>query len=623
MRRPVRKRPRRSSAAVLAVVTACIMWSTVAGASADENSSTLNHETALAIPRVRLPGSTAEITLPTPLSSADAALARRAFVDLDSGRVADAERERASLDSHLLDGCIRADLYLGPYHRSTVPELEGWLKSYGDQPDAAAIRDLLRKRLPRGAQMPPGDPPAMLAPEPTPADNQAQPSLGTRDLNLSPWLRADVSRLLKGQKYQSALRATAPHASAHAGAAALLRSEVARALFVNNWDAEAQQVAAAAWEAASAADRTGRGALVAGLASWRLGEIGKAGTWFQRAADAKDAPAEIAAAGAFWAARAALRAHDADGYKTWLRRAGTERRTFYGLIARRILGWGTGLILGRDLLSEADMDALSELKGGERAFALIQIGQTSRAEAQLRALWPLVSDSAPLRRALLLVAATAHMTDLASQLAALVQADDGVPHDALLFPVPRLTPAGGFIIDPALVYGLTRTESGFRPDAVSPAGARGLMQIMPITARAVSHIPRISVAYLDNPSENLGLGQRVLIDIANDRAVQDDLIRLLAAYNDGVGGFATWDGDIRDPGNDPFLYIEAIPVPETRRFVQRVLANTWIYAARLGLPAPSLDALASGRDPTVGPELAPPGGMIRTALRTVSLTALP
>jgi hypothetical protein len=56
-------------------------------------------------------------------------------------------------------------------------------------------------------------------------------------------------------------------------------------------------------------------------------------------------------------------------------------------------------------------------------------------------------------------------------------------------------------------------------------------------------------------------------------------------------------------GNDPLLFLETIPIHETRAYVQRVLAFSWIYASRLGRPAPSLDALAAGRWPRYhGPE---------------------
>ncbi|HET6185342.1 MAG TPA: transglycosylase SLT domain-containing protein [Acetobacteraceae bacterium] len=613
---------RRSSAAA-AAIAAFMLGSPASGASADQTGSAFNEEMALAVPRVQLPQEHGELSLPVPLDPDDAARARRIFAALTSGHPREAARERKELRSHLLDGPILAALYLGPGHRSTPAELEAWLRNYGDEPDAGAIRALLRRRLPRGAAMPGGSGPPMLAPVRPAGQTADPPGSEPTTLVLDPRLRADVATLLRDQRYQTALKLIAPRAAPDGGAAALLRSEVARALFVHNWDAEALQVAAAAWDAAAPPPQSAEDAFIAGLASWRLGRIARAETWFEHAANAAGAPDETRASGAFWAARAALRRGDRAAFNAWLRRAGAESRTFYGLIARRMLGWGTGLILGRDLLSEADVDALAGFEAGERAFALIEIGQTDRAEAELRTLWPIVAADPPLRRALLLVAASAHMTDLAAQLAALVQTADGVPHDALLFPVPRLSPAGGFTIDPALVYGLTRTESGFRPDAVSSAGARGLMQITPVAARAVMHAGRVTLTLLDNPAANLGLGQRLLADLARQPAVGGDLIRLLAAYNDGPGGLASWDTDVRAPAGDPFLYIEAIPVPETRRFVRLALTNTWIYAARLGLPAPSLDALAGGRRPSVRPELEPPGRAVRVALRAAAVSPLP
>ena len=101
---------------------------------------------------------------------------------------------------------------------------------------------------------------------------------------------------------------------------------------------------------------------------------------------------------------------------------------------------------------------------------------------------------------------------------------------------------------------------------------------------------------LHDPAFSLELGQRYVHYLARHEVVEGNLVRLLAAYNAGPGNLAKWL-----PANgqreDPFLFIEAIPVDETRGFVQRVLAYSWIYASRLNLPAPSLDQLAAGSFP--------------------------
>ncbi len=85
-----------------------------------------------------------------------------------------------------------------------------------------------------------------------------------------------------------------------------------------------------------------------------------------------------------------------------------------------------------------------------------------------------------------MVASATGLTDYAAQMAELLQTRDGRPHEELRFAVPKLRPAGGFRIDPALVYALTRIESNFDPEAMSSVGARGLMQIMPATAQYIT-----------------------------------------------------------------------------------------------------------------------------------------
>ena len=84
---------------------------------------------------------------------------------------------------------------------------------------------------------------------------------------------------------------------------------------------------------------------VAGLAAWRLGHIDLAQICFENAAGTTSSAA-VRAAAAFWAARAHQRLQDHAGYVAWLQRAAEQRRTFYGLIARRTLGLDTGVAAG-------------------------------------------------------------------------------------------------------------------------------------------------------------------------------------------------------------------------------------------------------------------------------------
>ncbi len=278
-------------------------------------------------------------------------------------------------------------------------------------------------------------------------------------------------------------------------------------------------------------------------------------------------------------------------------RAAAEPRTLHGILARRMLGIGGGFAWTRETLSAADVEAVGNIAGGARAFALLQVGQPDRAEAELRALWPAVKDAGPLRDALLRVAREAGFTDLAAQIAAAGQAADGRPRDFDRFPVPRLRPRGGFRVDAALVYALTRLESNFDAQAVSPVGARGLMQLMPETAGYIAG-EGVSGERLRDPGVNLDLGQRYVSHLATLDVVGGDLLRLLASYNAGPGNVGQWAMRDRD---DPLLFIEAIPLRETRAFVQRALTYAWIYAARLRLPSPSLDQMAAGAFPRFTP----------------------
>ena len=566
-------------------------------------------DTALAVPRLAPRGS-GDLGLPQPLPPSEAARLRRLFALQSRGAIAEAVRQSMALDHDdpvvvAVLGHLLADRHLGPHTRTTAAELQEWLERWPTLPDGPAIHSLLKRRIARGAPLPPApDTSALPHPATTlPVPEEAETPGPT--LPRLPELDRRVREAARSRTYGAASRVILDARDLPPGYAALLRGEAGQILFALNLDREAYEVAAIGAESCQRS-RSATCVTVAaaghwaGLAAWRQGRIPQARTMFELAWAADIASASQRAAAAFWAARAHQRLGDPERHAAWLHRAAAEERTFHGLIARRSLGMPLeGPPLPRETLGEADLDAVANHPAGLRAFALLQVGQRDRAEAELRQLWPATQTSPGLGRALMLIAEHAGMDVLAAQLADLAQAADGRPRERTRFAVPRLRPAGGFTTDPALVYAIARTESNFDPTAVSPAGARGLMQLMPGTARflaGLSDSPDRPLPPLEDPAVNLSLGQRYLNFLAATDVVAGDKIRLLASYNSGPSAFARWSSAMADHG-DPLLFIEAIPIDETRAFVPRVLTHTWLYATRLRLPAPSLDQLATGAWP--------------------------
>jgi soluble lytic murein transglycosylase len=148
----------------------------------------------------------------------------------------------------------------------------------------------------------------------------------------------------------------------------------------------------------------------------------------------------------------------------------------------------------------------------------------------------------------------------------------------------RAAPISPEAAEPAIVFGVTRQESGFDPRVRSGPGARGMMQLMPTTAAAVAR--RIGEPYssslLDNPEYNMRLGASYLGHMIND--FSGSYVLAAAAYNAGPGRPADWVGFCGDPrtsSEDPVDFIECIPFSETRNYVMRVMEATEVYRARM------------------------------------------
>ncbi len=586
----------------------------VQGAYAQPTGPGDGDETAMAVPLTMLPGASGGVALPRPLAPSDVVLVRRIFSAQSRGDLALAVRETNELQNPLLVGSILADRYLGQFHRSTAAELTDWLNHYASQPEAPAIHALLLRRLPNGAAAPPM-PAAQALPElPASAAAAQNDDDGTEDVPIK--RNAAFDRAVLEHAYAdnaaAALRLIDRRKGLDPGYRAWLRAKVAQALFTQNKDAQARDIAAAALRDAPADQQVTLAGLVAGLAAWRSQQPDLAASYFVAAARASLGSIAQHAAAAFWAARVERRIGDPVAATYWLHQAAAQPATFHGMIAQRALRLHSGIGANRDTLSQADVDAIAATPHGLRAFALLQVDQQDRAAAELRALWPAMMTDPTLGRALRLVASGAGLVDLAAQLAALSETNDGHPGNAAL-KLPPLHPTGGFRIDPALVYALTRLESNFNSGAVSPAGARGLMQIMPVTARFITGNPSLDGSRLHDPAFNLALGQRYVSYLATQDDVDGDLMRMLASYNVGPTKFARLSETVQDD-NDPLLFIEAIPNPETRAFVRRALTYAWIYAARLGRRPIGLDALVAGEFPRFTPA-ADPGKLALAAAR--------
>ena len=153
------------------------------------------------------------------------------------------------------------------------------------------------------------------------------------------------------------------------------------------------------------------------------------------------------------------------------------------------------------------------------------------------------------------------------------------------FGIPNYEPLVRSVEKP-LVYAIARQESAFTTQALSTAGAKGLMQMLTSTARSTAQ--RAGVTFdegrlINDPAFNAQLGSAHLADLLGE--YRNSHILTFAAYNAGGKRVREWInayGDPRDPNVDPVDWIERIPISETRNYVQRIVENLQMYRVRMG-----------------------------------------
>ena len=289
----------------------------------------------------------------------------------------------------------------------------------------------------------------------------------------------------------------------------------------------------------------------------------------------------------YWTARAleSLDWHDdADSIYSELAR----ERSYYGFLAADRIERDYQLKHRTLEYSSQELRLLEAQPAAMRARELYSLGRTVNARREWRMFIQGMNDEALARaaklaqewgwhgRAIMTVARTPHLDDLEMRF-------------PLAYQDRVLEQARNQDLDPAWMYAIVRQESAFMADARSPAGALGLMQIMPSTGRRIARS-------LDKPLKN----RRQLLDADVSLEFGSTYLRTLldqldehpvlaaAAYNAGIHRVERWRPLDRNMPAD--LWIETIPYRETREYVRRVTAYTTIYEQRLGRETVRLSA---------------------------------
>lgn len=334
------------------------------------------------------------------------------------------------------------------------------------------------------------------------------------------------------------------------------------------------------------------------LAGWialrYLHNTGLAYQHFQRLADGVTYPISVARAH-YWLGRTAEAAGDIARAAGEYAKAAEHPITFYGqLAAAKIAANPVLKVIDASVPPSPAARAAFDQDERVRAIRLLaEIGD----RPDMRLFANAVANDPPLPDRLEMLAELIAQTgDVAMSIRAAKTASyAGYDLLPFLHPIVALPDAPGGP-EPALVLAIARQESEFDPGVVSGAGARGLMQVMPPSAKRAADMLGLSYRLAEltaNPGYNIQLGMQTLNEYLN--RWDGSYILAIATYNAGPVNVSKWVqtyGDPRTPGTDPVDWLESIPFPETRNYVQRVMENLEVYRNRLGNSGRPLSIIA-------------------------------
>lgn len=520
------------------------------------------------------------------------------FIEIEDFKSADKEIKK--LDNNILMGHVQAEKFLSKSYKSSFGELKKWLENYSDLPQAASIYRLAKRK---------GNPSELVCPE----------EINKVPYNFYSWVNTDLSSLSVANKKFVIEKIELFRKSINKGQTKAARFVVENKQFnklVPNKDIDSMIATLAmkylldnedkmAYEWGSKASKRSNDASaswVAGLAAWRMRQYKNADYYFTRLAQSGNSDEWLVSAGAYWAYRSNLALKKNSEANKWLKITSRYKRTFYGILANYNLGqqldynW-TALSYLNDFSQDGYIDEILASGSIRRSLLLLHAKQPDLAEKELRHSYKDMNDKQ--KEVTLFIANQYKMHPLAVMLSNRLK-DEGrnIAYDSIAYPVPNWKPKGGWKVDKALVLALTRQESAFSPKAKSSAGACGLMQLLPSTAAHITKDLSLkkNISPLLEAEYNMSLGQKYVNYLLEKPFIDGNLFYLMTAYNGGPGNLLKWQKNARY-NEDPLLFIEVIPARETRIYIERVMANLWIYQSRFGQEMSGIKSLSKSQWP--------------------------
>jgi soluble lytic murein transglycosylase len=316
------------------------------------------------------------------------------------------------------------------------------------------------------------------------------------------------------------------------------------------------------------------------IALQKIGKPWEAFQHFERLFNAVKSPISRAR-GSYWAGLASDGLNHPEIAMQWYQVAAKYQTTFYGQMAANRINLPLGLITATPI--QITSQARQNFKSNPLISAAMLLKQAGQNRDAKRFLKTLGQDtlSGQDYRILAELSSSLGFNDVAVRIAKSAERA-GYIMPKYLFPVLPEAKKKGYAAHPAFIHGIIRQESAFDQHAQSHAGALGLMQLMPPTAKETAG--KLGLAYstsrlTTDPAYNMSLGAAYIAQML--KRFDGNRTLAIASYNAGPGRVSGWVkefGDPRDPDINEVDWIEGIPVYETRNYVQRVTEALNVYA---------------------------------------------